>query len=115
MNRNVISCLGVVLVESLVQGLHIVVHSGPCHAHYRHDADCVFVAHVQCGIDVQRNVFVRDRNSTHLDLPKLAELLPYDLVRRAHDKVRLVVRLSLGLATLAPSKPRRNASKHARL
>ena len=114
-NRNLIAGLGVVFVECLVQPLDVVVEACPRHTGNRYDADCVFVAHVQGLLGVERDVVERQGHRTHLDLPQLAEFLPYDLESGAHHQIRFVERFACGLAAVAPAEPCGHTAQHAGL
>ena len=60
-------------------------------------------------------LFERQGYGAQLDLPELAELLPYDLIGGAHHQVGLVAGFARGLAPCAPAQPRSHAAQHAGL
>ncbi len=79
MDWDVISGLGVVCVEGLVEGLHVIVKAGPGDTLDRHDADGVLVAELE-GLDgVEGGLVERQGDGTHLNLPELGEFLPDNL------------------------------------
>ena len=115
MDRNIITGASIETVKSKVQSLDVVIHAGPCNTRDRHHADRILVAHLDSLLHIQSRMTMSDRNSPHLNLPKLTEFLPNHLIGTAHHQVRLVIRLALSLATLTPSEPGRHAAKHTRL
>ena len=112
MDWNVVSGLCVESVEGKVKCLDIVIHSGPGHSGYRDYTYSVLVAELKCLLDVESWVFLGNRNSTHFDLPELAEFFPNHLIGCAHHEIRLVIRLAFGFSALAPSKPCCNSTEH---
>ena len=111
-DRNFVTRLGVVLVERLVQPLDVVVQTRPRHTGYGHDADGVFIAHLQRLLGIERDVIQRQGHGAQFDLPQLAEFLPYDLKSGAHHQIRLVEGFACGLAAVAPAQPCGHAAQH---
>ena len=89
------------------------IQTRPRHAGDGHDADGVLVADLQGLFDVERGLVEGQGHGAHLDLPQLAELLPYDLESGAHHEVRFVEGFAGGLAAVAPAEPCGHAAQHA--
>ena len=112
MDRNVISCLGVIGVESFVERLDIIVKACPGHTLDRDDTDRVLVAHLQGLFGIEGGLFESQGHCAHLDLPELGEFFPDDLIACRDDEVRLVEGLSFFLTAFAPSDPRGDTAEH---
>ena len=78
-DRNVITCFGVVSIESFVQCFNVIVQSCPCNTLDRYNTDSVFITHLQRFFGVESGLFKSQRHFTHFDLPQLRELFPYNL------------------------------------
>ena len=76
---NVVTGFGIVGVERFVKGFDIIIQSCPCDTLYRHDADCVFITHLQGFFGVERGLVEGQRHFAHFYLPQLGKLLPYHL------------------------------------
>ena len=115
MDRNIITRAGIEPIESKVQSLDIIVHTSPCDTRDRNHADRILITHLDRLLHIQSRMTMSDRHSPHLNLPKLTELLPDHLIGTAHHKVRLIIRLTLSLATLPPSQPGSHTAEHTSL
>ena len=68
-DRDVVSGFGVVGVERFVERFNIIVEAGPGYTLDGHDADGVFVAHLQSFLRVECGFLQSQRHRTHLNLP----------------------------------------------
>ena len=112
MNRNIVTRLLVVAGQGLIQSLDIIVQTRPRDTANRHHANRIFVAELNGRLGIERQVVGREGYGAHLNLPQLAELLPYDLIGRTHHQIGLIARLTLLLATLSPAQPGRHTAQH---
>ncbi len=81
----------------------------------RDDADRVLVALRDGLLGGEVEAVALHRDEAHLDVPVVGELLPADLDVDAHDEVRPVGGLALGLAPLLPAPLEGQAAEHRRL
>ena len=79
MDRNIVTGLGVVSIESFVQCFYVIVQSGPCHTLNRYDTNGVFITHLQGFFRIKSSLVKGQRHFTHFNLPELGELFPYYL------------------------------------
>ena len=112
MDRNIVTGLGVVSIESFVQCFYVIVQSGPCHTLNRYDTNGVFITHLQGFFRIKSSLVKGQRHFTHFNLPELGELFPYYLETGWDNEIRFIERFALSLAFLAPTQPSCHATQH---
>ena len=112
MDRNVITGLGIVSIQSFIQCFDIIIQSSPCNTLNRYDTDGVFITHFQSFFGVKSGFFKRQRHFTHFNLPQLCKLFPNNLETCRNNKVWFIKWFALCLSFFTPTQPGSYTTQH---
>ena len=112
MYADLVAGSGIILVKGCIEGFDVIVKAGPCHTLYSHDAERVFITHLDSLVNIEGRMLFRKWYLTHFDIPKSGKFFPHDLIAGRDYEVWLVVGLAGFFAALNPPFPCCNATKH---